>query len=687
MPPLNSNRAGNKQRTRRRKPAPHSAHLPRPLGPVQTARTPSPDATESAVLELTESHFATLDTGGRIRACAPAWQRHLHRCANEIEGRPLADLVEAADRPLLRNRLRRLLCGQPVGETTVRIPRPGASTLWIALSLRLTRDHDAINILARDVTAERQNRPVHTVPLEHIVDEIAEGVAVAGLTPTGPRITAVNSAFLRIFECDREQAIGTPLDFTAGPKTDEKTFQLAIERAVSGHTAEAELCLHRTAGQPVWVKIKLCPIFGPDEDVQQIIAIHQDVTEHHIALEALRRKNRDLIEALQSLQKTNDAIVQRERMHALGEMASGIAHDFNNLLSPILGFAELLLSMPDLLRDPEKVQGYMSKIRTAATDGAAVVARLREFYRARSEQEKPVEFSIQDAVRETLELTRHRWCNEAQAQGRHIEIVTDLQETPRVYGSVSEIRQALTNLVLNATDAMPRGGTLRLQTHAVGHWVCVQVADTGIGMSEDVRQRCMEPFFTTKGEAGTGLGLAMVFGTAERHNGRVEIDSEPGKGTTITLRLPAADISADAGSANTIPFPRSTCRALRVLLVDDEELLLEAVSQMLLSMGHRVDTCKDPRKALEKYYKNSYDLVITDRAMPGMSGDQLARAIREFHPDASIVLLTGFGNFIRESGEQIEGIDLLLSKPLSLQTLRETLERFGGSPSPREPVA
>lgn len=397
------------------------------------------------------------------------------------------------------------------------------------------------------------------------------------------------------------------------------------------------------------------------------------------AQEALREKNLALTEALESLQKTKEAIVQRERMHALGQMASGIVHDFNNLLAPILGFTELLLTIPDLLKDPEKVALYLQKIRNAANDGAAVVSRLREFYRSRPDLEPPRDFSVQQAIHDVLELTRHRWKNEAEARGHHFDLIVDLQETPKIHGYASEIRQAMTNVVLNAVDAMPDGGTLRVRSYQVGHWVCLQVADTGLGMSEDVRRRCFEPFFTTKGKAGTGLGLSIVFGIMERHGGRVDLHSEEGHGTTFTFWLPIErrqDTGARAPAQQT-PAPGAG-RALRVLVVDDEDLLLEIVSLNLLNMGHTADCFTDPNKAIERFHKQHYDLVITDRAMPGMTGDQLAARVREFRPETPVVLLTGFAHIIQQNGEKPANIDEVLSKPLSQQTLKDLMARHGG---------
>lgn len=669
------NSSSPRRQTRRSKPAPVAAAA------AEAARPPAADydiEEHAALLELTNSLFVTLDLDGCIRACSTSWLECLHRSREELVGRPLFDLVEPADLGSCRTAVQRTLAGHPAEEISVRFRANGRGTVWLALRPRLNAARDAVHLVARDVTAQRVacDDPLRA---DLVLDELQEGVLIADATRPGLPILLANAGFARLTGYSPAEVQNRPLLFAADPASARSAFDTAFATALAGDRCDLEACFRRKDGAPVWMHLHLRPIADSSGRVHRIIAVHLDVTERRIVFDALRDKNLALTEALESLQKTKEAIVQRERMHALGKMASGIVHDFNNLLAPILGFTELLLSIPELLNDSEKVALYLQKIRTAASDGATVVARLREFYRSRNDAEPPSEFRVQTAVEEVLELTRHRWRNEAQGSGVAIEVVSELEETPPVVGSASEIRQVLTNLVLNGLDAMPKGGTLRLRTYPMGNWVCIQIADTGTGMSEEVRRRCFEPFFTTKGKAGTGLGLAIVFGIVERHHGRVDLRSEEGKGTTFTLWLPAGSAPAGAGGAPSVPeADGDNGRPMRVLVVDDEDLLLEVVSQQLLNMGHRVDCFTDPKAALEHFYKNPCDLVITDRAMPGMTGDQLACRIREFKPDTPVVLLTGFGNFIKQSGETPENIDEVLSKPLSQQTLRTVVARHGG---------
>ena len=377
--------------------------------------------------------------------------------------------------------------------------------------------------------------------------------------------------------------------------------------------------------------------------------------------------------ALDELKATQQQVIQQERLSAIGQMASGIAHDFNNTLTPILGFAELLLQSDKLLDNKVETRRCLEMLRTSAKDAASVVSRLREFYRpAETDEEFPV-VDLAKIVQQAVSLTEPKWRNQTQAKGLTIEVTVNAKATPYVAGEESALREVLTNLIFNAVDAMPQGGRLLLETSIDGDDAIVRVRDTGTGMTESVRQRCLEPFFSTKGERGTGLGLSMVYGIVERHRGKLEIESAAGQGTTFIIRLPQAEMS-DAPAAVT-PGTRSKS-SLNVLLVDDEPRVLEVVSAYLRFDGHSVSTAASGREALEKFRRNQFDLVVLDRVMPEMSGDQTARFIKQVNPDIPVIMLTGFGALIEVSGSQKAAVDVVVSKPVTLDALRQTIEKL-----------
>ena len=385
-----------------------------------------------------------------------------------------------------------------------------------------------------------------------------------------------------------------------------------------------------------------------------------------------------LREALDSLEAAQQQIVQQERLRALGQMAAGIAHDLNNALSPVAGFSELLLASPTISHDEERLTRYLQLIQTGALDAASVVARLREFYRPRESGDRFEEVAVGTLLSDVAALTRPRWHDEAMVVGKRIDVQLAVEDDVRVYGGGSQLREALTNLVFNAVDALPRGGVITLGARTTDRdEVEISVSDTGEGMPEDVRQRCLEPFFSTKGPAGTGLGLAMVHGIVERHVGRLEIESAPGRGTTIRLLLPAADV-ARAGApasleAHSAPAVQDRAAPRRVLLIDDEPSVRAVTAALLAADGHSVREAASGEEALPLLAGEPFDAVITDRAMPGMNGDQVAAAVKRAHPRLPVVLLSGYGALMTASGEKPAAVDAVLGKPASLRALRETL--------------
>ena len=410
--------------------------------------------------------------------------------------------------------------------------------------------------------------------------------------------------------------------------------------------------------------------------VEKIVAgSKENLTRRVQAEENLRETNEELRKTLEELRATQQQVIQQERLSAVGQMASGIAHDFNNTLMPILGFTELLLENDALLDDREETRRCLEMLRTSAKDAASVVSRLREFYRPAATDEPFPIVDLAKIVRQAVSLTEPKWRIQSQARGLTFEVTAEVAATPFVAGEESALREVLTNLIFNAVDAMPEGGRICLQTAIEGGSAAVRVADNGTGMSETVRQRCLEPFFSTKGEQGTGLGLSMVHGIVERHRGKLTIESTPGEGTTFTIRLPLAQDAA-ASSDRIGLADMHTKSALNVLIIDDEASVLEVLSRYLRCDGHSVATAASGREALEKFRRNPFDLVVVDRAMSEMSGDQTARVIKQVNRSVPIIMLTGFAISSDRNGARPEAVDEILYKPITLDALRSTMGRL-----------
>jgi signal transduction histidine kinase len=392
---------------------------------------------------------------------------------------------------------------------------------------------------------------------------------------------------------------------------------------------------------------------------------------HNLDLERqVRERTAQVEETLHELRTTQEQIVKQERLRALGMMAGGVAHDFNNALTMMLGYGELL--HPWLEKNGTKREiTYLDHIVSAARDASHVVSRLREFYRPVEDNEIRLPVDLNEMVERVISLTSPKWKGKSLAEGVQIEIVSHFSTIPLVAGNAAELREVLTNLIFNAVDAMPKGGTITLATHHDVDSATVLIQDTGIGMTPEERERCLEPFFTTKGEHGTGLGLAVVYGIVQRHKGTIEITSEKNVGTTFAIRFPTTAEEAVAVKPQTEQLDRT----LRVLVVDDQEVICELIAEYLHGDGHTTALAFRGDEALNLFRTNTFDLVITDQAMPAMNGAQLAQAIKQHSPETPVILLTGFGDEMLAVGGCPPGVDIVLAKPLGHADLRQAIFR------------
>ncbi len=400
----------------------------------------------------------------------------------------------------------------------------------------------------------------------------------------------------------------------------------------------------------------------------------------------------ELRAAYEELRRTQQEIALQQRLRALGQVASGIAHDINNAISPVLIFANLLLRDPNL---NEQAREQLRLIRMAAEDVAQTVDRLRAFYRRRSPGEMPQPVDLNEEVRQVIEMTRPRWESLPQQRGIVIEVQTNLQENlPPVMGISQEIRQALTNLIFNAVDAMPEGGVLTLRTYDIEaeengpEAICVEVGDTGIGMDEETKERALEPFFTTKGQRGTGMGLPVVYGIMQRHKGRIEIESAPGEGTIVRLIFPARH----PAEAEHLEETTGVTVPLRILCIDDEPLVRLALKEMLESMGHTVEAADGGQAGLKAFRaaqerNEPFDVVITDLGMPYVSGQEVVKTVKQESPETPVIVLSGWGLLVGAEEVQDAALreDWTLSKPPKPEALQQALARVLKKKGRREP--
>jgi len=402
----------------------------------------------------------------------------------------------------------------------------------------------------------------------------------------------------------------------------------------------------------------------------------------HVALAVKQSQlNSALQQAYDDLRQTQQTVMQQERLRALGQMASGIAHDINNAISPVSLYTESLLEREPNLS--ERARAYLTTIQRAIDDVAGTVARMREFYRQRETQLTLAKVDLNRTIQQAIDLTHARWSDLPQQRGIMVELRKELSRDPaEVMVAEGEMRDALTNLIFNAVDAMPEGGTLTLRTRVTepaetdhARRVHVEVSDTGIGMDEATRRRCLEPFFTTKGDRGSGLGLAMVYGMVQRHSAELQIDSELGRGSTFRLVF----AEADQDQEGTVRMPTVAIpRRLRILLVDDDPLLIKSLEDILQADGHAVTVAGGGQAGIDTFTASvkagkPFALVITDLGMPHVDGRRVAGAVKAASPMTPVIMLTGWGQRLVAENDIPPDVNRVLNKPPRLNDLRQAL--------------
>lgn len=412
----------------------------------------------------------------------------------------------------------------------------------------------------------------------------------------------------------------------------------------------------------------------------------------------------ELDRKIDELEQMQARLVETERLRAMGQMAAGVAHDFNNALMAVLGQAQLIrlsLEQGSLAAAMQNVAEYaevlerLARQEQAILDAADIVHKIRDATRPRSEEAfAPV--LLNEVVAQVLGRTQPRWRDQTEAQGLQVAMALELGDVPPVVGNAAELREALTNLLFNALDAMPQGGTITIATRQVPHadtsetlsntpatqslvprpptgrtWVELVVTDTGIGMSPTVKAHLFEPFYTTKGVRGTGLGLNMVQGIVHRHEGEIHITSAKGLGTTVTIRLPVAQ--EDRPESSTPALPPQLPSRLHLLVIDDEPLLGETLADLLRLLGHEAVVVTSGEAGLARLQAEHFDLVMTDVGMPGMSGWDVAQAVKASRPHLSVILVSGWGSMIEPDQIEGTGVDAVLAKPYTVTQLKHAL--------------
>ena len=421
-------------------------------------------------------------------------------------------------------------------------------------------------------------------------------------------------------------------------------------------------CRHKNA----FARMEVATVFA----IADTLAVVLKNTELYQKLQAYVE---ELTETQHRLAKSEN-VRRAEKLRSVGQMASGIAHNFNNVMSAIIGRVQLLrmkIGRDEFVLD--ELEDGLLVIERAALDGAETVRRLQEFSRGQKADQFE-KTDLNELVQSVIEITRPRWKDQPEQRGVHIEMRTKYSELPPVACVPSQLREALTNLIFNSVDAMPRGGRILIETEQDGSLAVIRFSDSGVGMPGDVRDRVFDPFFTTKGVKGSGLGLSTVYGIVERHAGEITVVSDPGQGATFILKLPLAK----AGAKRARIEDMMASKPWRILVGDDEPNVREALADLLRLLGHDVETAHDGKSTVKLFQTGTFDMVFTDLGMPDMTGWEVTEAIREIDAEVPIVLATGWGSEIDEAAAQNRGVTRVLAKPFTVQKISSLVAELQG---------
>jgi len=463
----------------------------------------------------------------------------------------------------------------------------------------------------------------------------------------------VNQAFQELFGIPEEEALGP--DFRLDRIFDSWSAALAAGRIATWESGEA------TAG---------IEVVGKDASGQA-----RDLELRGSGIEYRGKPAAEcLLIDMTEAKRLRERLAETEKLRALGELASGVAHDFNNLLGAILGRVQLLRRRNfDVTTSQE-----LAVIERAAQDGRETVRRIQEFSRTRRDRQF-VPVDLGEVIRDAVEITRTRWKTDAERRNATIAVSVHAPPVAPVLGNASELREVFTNLILNAVDAMPQGGSISLSCWEEAGKVAAVVRDTGTGMTEETRRHLFDPFFTTKGSRGNGLGLSVVYGIVTRHGGRIDVATALGEGTTFQMRFAAAAGLAVESEADQAALAPMLLPPGRILVIDDEAEIAEVLKDALSAEGHAVATAFSGGDGIRLAAEDDYDLVFTDLGMPDMTGWEVAERIKADRPDLPVVLVTGWGASLDQDEVERRGISAILHKPFEINELLRTAAAVLGS--------
>ena len=512
---------------------------------------------------------------------------------------------------------------------------------------RIEREVKALNESLEQRVMER------TADVAKLSQAIKYSSATVIITDTEGIIEYANPIFSKLTGYSVEEVIGKNPRFLQSGKTPSEVYEELWSTIKSGDEWKGEFCNKKKNGELYWEYVSISPVKDDKGVITNYIAVKDDITERR---------------------KMEEALLQAEKLKSIVTITAGISHEFNNLLAIISSNVQLLEAT---YKDDRVLTAALRTIMKASDDGSEITSNMLKFTKTYQGTKELESTCIRDMIEQSIDFTKPRWKNEAQAKGIDYKMDTEeMKSVPYIMCKHSEIREIFTNLINNALDAMPKGGKISFRTWSVDDAVLVSITDNGGGMSENVKRNIFDPFFSTKGVEGTGLGMSIVYGIVTRHGGNIDVASKIGKGTTFTLQFPIPTIKKSQIEA--LKHEQETnVKNLHILVVDDEEAIRNILEQFLSRDGHTVKTVDNGAEAINMVEGEDFDLVLSDLAMPNVFGYDVVKAIDGLEKRPKIGIITGWNEEHAPADKEIK-VDFYLKKPFKKTDLTKHInDAFG----------
>lgn len=609
-----------------------------------------------AVMDGTPDAVFVKDLKGRYLLFNQAASRYVGKPVEEVLGRDDTEVFGAEDARLVMQRDREVIEeGHSITKEEI-LTSAGATRTFLATKAPyFDGNGNIVGVIgiSRDITKMKEADEALRIR-DRAIQAVTQGIIITDPMQEDNPIIFASPGFERMTGYSPDEVLGRNCRFLQGEGTDPAAIEKLRQSIQSRRPTTVELLNYRKDGTPFWNELSLSPVFSPDGRLTHFVGVQTDVTDRRNLEEEFR---------------------QSQRMEAIGHLAGGVAHDFNNLLAIIIGYSSMLA---DLMPEDSPGAEFVEEIIKAGDRSMSLTRQLLAF--SRKQVISPKVLDLNEVVRNTEKMLRR-------LIGEDVVLETRLQEDlMSVKADPGQIEQILMNLSVNARDAMPQGGILTIETEnqilegsdssphseiQPGAYVALRVADTGVGMTEEVRRRLFEPFFTTKGAGkGTGLGLSVVHGIVKQHQGHIDVRSEAHKGTSFQILIPASQEGPARGQSGK-PMEMLPRGSETLLLVEDESTLRAMTKRVLSGCGYTVFEAGNGEEAVELSHriKGEIDLLLTDVVMPGMGGRLLAERLREEYPSLKVLYLSGYtDDAVVRHGVLQEQVNFL-QKPFTPSTL------------------